>query len=185
MHFPDNNDGHCYWYQLPVRAVQATCGGIKNVVQAIWNQTRDFGNDIALDYNAWREGHGFADHEDYQSCWKDLRETHAIRGLPVAMLTGAAAAWLFSICRPSEGAIFGAVNYVFLRVMESLYKATPAKEAKEKYDYPILVGVLTIGGYSSMAFLQKVLKVPMSYKQGIILATAAGLAHLGPCRKYT
>lgn len=92
-----------------------------------------------------------------------------LHGLPFATITTLVAGMLCDCAKPSQGAIFGAANYM---VLTSLVEIThqPQYKFDEKTKAAILLG---ISGAVSWAFTQTICKTSLTYKAAIVLSVAA------------
>lgn len=100
--------------------------------------------------------------------WNDYTQERAIlQGLPIAVISSIAAAYLFQCTSPIAGAIFGAINYLTL---------TPLVEISHthyKIDNTQACIILAVNGAISLAFIQTVCKTTMTYQAAAILTIAA------------
>jgi hypothetical protein len=92
-----------------------------------------------------------------------------LHGFPFATITTLVAGVLFDCAKPSQGAIFGAANYV---VLTSLVEIT--HQPQYKFDETTkAAALLGISSAVSWAFTQTVCKTSLTYKAAIVLSVAA------------
>ena len=103
-----------------------------------------------------------------ESPWKYYTQERAVlKGLPIAMISTIAAAYLFNCAKASTGAIFGVVNYVILTFLIEIIRA------HQEIDKTKACVILGISCAVSFAFVQTVCKTSMTYQTAIILGIAA------------
>lgn len=101
-----------------------------------------------------------------------VRERAVFQGLPIAVISSIAAAYLFQATSIKTAAIFGTFNYVALtstlELLRKHYQIDPLKGA----------AIVGLCGVVTMAFLQTVCQINLSYRAIIILSTAAFVGQL-------
>jgi hypothetical protein len=102
--------------------------------------------------------------------WEYLKHKDLIKGLPIAAISGATAAYLLGCAHPAVGFVFGIVNYI---TVASLSTATNQYENSNEKAATIIGSSYVI----STAFMQTVLKASLSYKAAVPLALAAALGY--------
>ncbi len=95
------------------------------------------------------------------------KERAILQGLPIAIITSIATAYLFQCTRPVTALIFGAVNYLAVTTLLEIMRT------HHKIDRTQACILLTIGGAMSVAFIQTVCKTSMTYQAAILLTIAA------------
>ena len=90
------------------------------------------------------------------------------KGLPIAIISSIAAAYLFNAAPLAVGAVFGAVNYITLT---SLLEITRSQYIK--IDKPIAFAIIAASSAISGAFIHTICKTSISVQTILVLSAAA------------
>lgn len=104
--------------------------------------------------------------------WEYIQRRQIWQGLPIAVITSTACAFLFKLAHPLTGAAFGLINYVLIA---GLIEGTRRFDDK----YFIKAGLIVAISYVvTTALTNVVLRMPLPYLHAIPLAIAAALSHI-------
>jgi hypothetical protein len=127
-------------------------------IQSLWSRFQDWKEEAFSEDSS----EGFGHYWNYY-----YNERAVLHGLPIAMISTMATAYLFDCAKTSTGATFGLVNYITLTC--SLEAIRHHQEIDTITGY-VITG---INGAVSLAFIRTVCNTEINYQTAIVLGIAA------------